>query len=101
MFRPLLGGGNKGQVDAGASDRRELNFGFFRRFPQPLQGHAVLPQVDSLVLLKLISHKVNNTLIEIISAQAIVSTGCFYLNDPVSQLPFCPDRKPELPLSVH
>ena len=52
----------------------------------PLQGLAILPQINALALLEVSSQVVNNALVEVISAQVGVSAGGQHLEDAVTNL---------------
>jgi len=79
-------GRDEGQVDVRLHGRRELHLGLFGGFLDPLQGHAVLAQVDALLLLELVADVVHQALIEVLAAQVGVAVGGLHLEDALAQL---------------
>ena len=63
------------QVDLGLLQLRKLDLGFFRRFLQPLDGHAILAHVDALVALEFGDHPLDDALVDVVAAQVRVAVG--------------------------
>mmetsp|Transcript_853 Transcript_853/g.3331 ORF Transcript_853/g.3331 Transcript_853/m.3331 type:complete len:747 (-) Transcript_853:173-2413(-) len=82
----VRGGGDEGQRDGGLAQRGELHLGLLAGLGQPLQGLPVLPQVDALVLLKVVRQKVGDPLVKVVTAQVGVPGGGQDLEDPVADL---------------
>ena len=68
-------GRDERQVDVGRLGGAELLLGLLAGFLEPLQGHRVLAQVDAVLLLELVGHVVDQTLIEIVAAEVGVAVG--------------------------
>ncbi len=79
-------GGDERQVDLGLLGRRKLDLGLLGRFLQALQGHAVLGQVDALVLLELLGDPVDQPLVDVVAAQVGVAVGRLHLDDVFADL---------------
>ena len=77
---------NERQVHRGLGGGGKLDLGLLRRLVQPLEGLAVLADVDALVLLELLGHPVRERLVEIVSAQVRVAGGGAHLAQPVAYL---------------
>ena len=86
MFRTGLIGGDEGQVDVGLHRARQLDFRLLRGFLQPLEGHAVLAEIDALVLAKLVRQVVHQALVEVLAAEKGVAVGRLHLEDALTDL---------------
>ena len=84
MARAVGVRGDEGQVDVGAHDAGQLNLGFFGRFLQTLQCHAVLAQVHAVGALELFSNVIDDALVKVVAAQAGVAVGGQHLKDAVA-----------------
>ena len=84
MLRPVLRGGDEGQVNFRRAHAGQLDFGLFRRFRQPLQGLAIAPQIQSLGFQELLRQPIHNFAIEIIPAQLRIAAGGLHLKDPIA-----------------
>ena len=73
------------QVDFRRGRARQLDFGFFGRFLEPLQGHRVLAQVDVVLLLELVGHPVDDHVVEVVASEVGVAVGRFDLEHAVAQ----------------
>ena len=67
---------NEGQVHIGLGHAGKVAFGFFGSFLQTLVSHFILAQVDSVGFLEFVRHVVQQTLIEVIAAQMVVTGSC-------------------------
>mmetsp|Transcript_860 Transcript_860/g.2099 ORF Transcript_860/g.2099 Transcript_860/m.2099 type:complete len:714 (-) Transcript_860:79-2220(-) len=81
-----VGGGDKGEGQAGLRGRRQLHLGLLGRLCQTLQRLAIFQQVNALVLLELVREEINNALVEVIAAQVGVAAGGQDLKHAVSHL---------------
>ena len=79
-------GGDEGQVHVGAHHAGQLDLGLLGGLLQALQGHAVLAQVDVVFLLELLGDVVDQPLVEVVAAQAVVAGGGQHLEDAVADL---------------
>ena len=86
MERAALVHGDEGLVDAGLEHGGELHLGLLGRFVEPLQGLAVLGQVDALLLAELVDDPVDDGLVEVVAAQVGVAVRGLHLEDAVAQL---------------
>src|SRR5205085_7220099 len=77
---------NKGQVDLRLHGRGQLNLSSLCGFLQALQGHAILAQVDTLLLAELIGQPINNALVEVITTQVGIAISRLDLKDAFTQL---------------
>ena len=75
MFRAIGVSGNKRQIDGGGGHARQLNLRFFRGFFQPLHGHFVTGQVNTGFRLKSLHQPVDNSLVKIVAAQAVIAVS--------------------------
>ena len=65
---------------------RELALGLLRRLLEPLQGHAVLPEVDAGLAQELGDEPVDDPLVEVFAAQEGVAAGGPHLEEAVRHL---------------
>ena len=86
MLRTRSVGRDEGQVDLGLLDVRKLYLGLFGRFPEPLEGHPVLGEVDARVLLELVDEPLGDLEVEVVAAQVGIAVGRLDLEDTLSQL---------------
>ena len=86
MLRPVLIGGDEGQVDLGLGRARQLDLRLLGRFLQALKGEPVLAQVDALLLFELVGEIVDDPGVEILAAQEGVAVGRLHLEDAVADL---------------
>ncbi len=84
MLRAARVSGDEGQVDLGALRGAELDLGLFGGFLQPLEGHAVLPQVDALILAELVDDPVDDALVEVVAAEERVAVGGLHFEDALA-----------------
>ena len=75
---------DEGKVDIGFHGTGEFCLGLFSALFQALKGHFVTSQINALVLFKFISQVIDNSQIEILSAQMGVTIGGFDLEDPLA-----------------
>ena len=66
MLRARGVGGYEREIDFGLGDRGKLNLGPFSGFLQALECHSVLLKVDALLFFELISHPLDDPLVEVI-----------------------------------
>ena len=59
---------------------RQLDFGFFGGFLEPLDGHSVLADIDALVLLEFRGQPFDNAIVNVIAAQVRVAGGGLYFH---------------------
>jgi len=86
MLRAAGISGDKRQIDIGLLNGGKLDFGFFRRFFQSLQGHSILPQVNTLVAFELIAKPINDSLVEIVTAEVSIAGGRFHLEGAAADI---------------
>ncbi len=86
MFRPTGVGCDEGQVDLSLHHGGQLDLGLFSRLFQPLQSHAILAQINALLLPELVGHPVDDDLVEVIAAQEGVAVGGFDLEHAVAHV---------------
>ena len=84
--RAALVHGDERLVDAGLQHRGELHLGLLGRLVEPLQGLAVLGQVDALLPAELVHDPVDDGLVEVVAAQVGVAVGGLDLEHAVAQL---------------
>ena len=78
--------GDERQVDGGLLGSGELLLGVLGGLLQTLQGHGVLTQVDTVLLLELIGHPVDDALIPVVAAQVVVARGGQNLKHAVGEV---------------
>ena len=61
------------EVDGGLGHAGELDLGLLGRFLEPLQSHLVVPQIYAVLLLERVRHPVDDPLVEVIAAEAVVA----------------------------
>ena len=83
---PLVIGGDERQVDVGLARRRQLDLRLLGRFLQALQRHAVLAEVDALVLLELVDQPFDDPIVDVVAAQVRVAVGRLDLDDALADL---------------
>ena len=76
-------GGDKGKIDFRLLCRRQFDLGPFRGFFQTLKRHAVVFQVDPLVLLEFVHQPIDDAKVKVVPAQEGVAVGGFYFEHPV------------------
>ena len=81
MFGPGFVRGDERQIDLRLHHLRELDLGFFRRLFQTLQGHAVFPEVNPLVLLEFRNQPLDDLLVNVVAAQMRVAVGGLHFHD--------------------
>jgi len=86
LQRPLRGGGDEGQVDLGLGHLGKLDFGLLGGLLEALQGHAVLGEVDPVVVAQLFDQPVDDPLVPVVAAQPGVAAGRLDLEDPLADL---------------
>ena len=74
-FGPLASAVMNGRLISVCCVERQLDLGLLGGFLQPLEGHAVLAQVDALLLLELVADPVDDALVEVVAAQVGVAVG--------------------------
>jgi hypothetical protein len=82
-------GGDEGQVDLGLDRRAELDLGLLGRLLEPLQRHAVSPEVDALLLAEFLGDPVDDALVEVVAAEMGVAVGGLHLErrpGPISRM---------------
>ena len=76
MFRTGCVCRNEGQADLRSGHAGKFDFCFFRRFFQSLHCHFVGTQVNALFLFEFVGKPVDNALVKIVTAQAVVTGSC-------------------------
>ncbi len=79
-------GRDERQGDRRLRRRRELALGLLGGLLQPLQGHAVLPQVDAGGLPEVVEQPVHDLLVEVLAAEVRVAGRGLDLVDPIAEL---------------
>ena len=64
----------------------ELDLGFLRGLLEALQSHPVAPEVDTFLLLELVSEPVDDLLIEVIATQVGIAICGKHLEDTFGQI---------------
>ncbi len=90
------GSGDEGKVDLRFDDRRQLDLGFLGGFLEPLQGHAVLAEIDTVVVLEPFDQPVDDLLVPVVATEVGVTRGRLDLEDAIADLE---DRDVEGPAS--
>ena len=75
VFRAGCIGRDVGQIHFGLLRRRQLDFGFLRRFFQALQREHIFAQVDALFFLELVRQVVDHALVEIFATEESIAVG--------------------------
>src|SRR3989304_4552165 len=78
--------GDERQVDRRLHDRGKFDLRPLGGLAQPLQGLAVLAQVDALLLAELVGQPVDDALVPVVTAQVRVAGGGFDLEDTLADL---------------
>src|SRR3546814_7747220 len=86
MLRPVLIGGDEGQVDLGRLRRRQLDLRLFSGFLQTLERELVLGEIDALGLLEILREEFQQLGVEILAAQEGVAVGRLKLEIAVADL---------------
>ena len=68
-------GGDERKIDLRLVQLRKLNLGFLGGFLEPLNGHAILAEVDALIFLKLADDPLDDALINVVATQVRVARG--------------------------
>jgi len=79
--RAARAGCDEGKVDLGLHHLGQLDLGFFRRFLQALQSHAVFTEVDVVGFFEFVDKPVHDALVDVVAAEVGVTVGGFYLDD--------------------
>ena len=69
------------QVDRRLGDLRQLDLGLLGGFLQPLHGHAVVRQVDAVVVLERLHQPVHDPLVPVVAAEVRVAVRGLHLED--------------------
>ncbi len=75
VFRAARVRGDKRQVDGRGGHAGKLDFRFFGGFLQALHRHFVAGKVDPVFLFEVLDHPVDDALVKIVAAQAVVAGG--------------------------
>ena len=86
MLRPVLVGGDEGQIDLGLGGAGQLDLRLLGRVLQALQRQPVLAQVDALLLAELVGQIVHDALVEVLAAEEGVAVGRLDLEHAVADL---------------
>ena len=86
MLRPVLVGGDEGQIDVGLRGAGELDLRLLGRVLQALQRKAILAQVDALLLAEFVGQVVDDALVEVLAAEEGVAVGRLDLEHAVADL---------------
>ena len=85
-FGPGGVGGDEGQHDLRLLRGGQLALRLLGGFLQPLQRHAVLPQVDAGLAQELLDQPVDDALVEVLAAQERVAAGRAHLEEAFGHL---------------
>ena len=85
-FGPLWSAVTNGRLMSVSIAVESSHLRLLGRFLQALQRHAVLAQVDALVLLELVGQVVDDALVEVLAAEEGVAVGGLHLEDAVADL---------------
>jgi hypothetical protein len=86
MQRALLGVGDVRKVDRRLGRGGQLDLGLLGRFPQPLQRHLVLGQVDAVAVLEVLHQPVHDALVPVVAAEVVVAAGGLHLDHALAHL---------------
>ena len=79
--------GDERQVDVGLRGAGQLHLGLLGCFLQTLQGHLILAQVDTAVVLcELVGQPIDDAVIPVVAAQLVVTCSSGNLEDAVAEL---------------
>ena len=81
MLRPRGVGSDEGKIDFRLHQLRELDLGFFGRFLEPLDGHAVFAEIDALLFFELGNQEVDDHVIDIVATQVSIAIGGLHFHD--------------------
>ena len=82
MFRASGVYGNKGKIDIGGSNAGQVNLGFQRLPSNICIAIFIVLQVDTVLHFKGTDHPVDDTLVEIVAALAVVTSSSQNLRTP-------------------
>jgi hypothetical protein len=88
MLRPILVGGDKGQVHIGLRRAQKLDLGLLGRVFEPLQSEAIFAQVDAVLLFELTRQVIMMRLSRILAAEKGIAVGRLDLNHAVSDFEY-------------
>ena len=74
------------QVDLGLHRRAELDLRLLRGLLEPLEGLAIVPQIDALVLLELLDEPLDDALVEVVAAEVRVAVRGLHFEDAFAEL---------------
>ena len=77
---------DEGQVDGGSGDVRKLDLRFLGSLFQSLHSHLIAAKVNALALLELVGDPVDNSLVKIVAAEAVVTGSCKNFLNAVAHL---------------
>ena len=86
MLRARLVGGHERQVDFGLDDGRELHLCLLSRLLEPLQGHPVVSQIDTVALLKLVGDPFHDPMVEVVAPEVCIAIGGLDLDHALAHL---------------
>ena len=86
MLRAVLVGGDERQVDLGLHAAGKLDLGLLGGLGQTLQSLAVLPKVDPLLFLELVSDVVHEPAVVVVAAEVGIAVGRLDLEDAFADL---------------
>ena len=86
VLRPAGVGRDKRQIDFRLLRRRQLDLGPLSRFFEALERHAVLLEINALVLFELIDEPIHDPKIEVVSAQERIAVGGFHFENAFADL---------------
>ena len=72
---------DEGKIDFRLHQLGQLDLGFFRSFLQPLDRHAVFAQINALLFLELGHDPLDDSLVDVITAQMRVAVGGFHFDN--------------------
>src|SRR5690606_19626974 len=72
------------QADVGGQHAGKLDLRLLGRLPQTLHGLAILGQVDAVLVPELLHQPVDDALVEVVAAQAVVAAGGLHFEDAVA-----------------
>ena len=80
------GGGDEGEVDVGLGHTGQLDLGLLGGVLQSLHDHLVGAEIHAVLALELVGHPVDDSLVEVVAAQTVVTGGSQHLEDAVGDL---------------
>ena len=86
MFRAICVSSDEGEVDLGLGHAGQFDLRFFSCLFQSLKSHLVVAQIHAVLSLEGICHPVDDSLVEVIAAEAVIAGSCQHFLDAVAHI---------------